>query len=61
MKRGTVFSTVADGANTSVASVGRKPHRTEDVLVRALVDSERIDGKCRSGLADVSISETGGG
>ena len=61
MERDTVFSTIADGANTSVASVSRKPHWAEDVLVRAWVDSQWVDGERRSGLADASIGEAGGG
>lgn len=60
MERDTVFSTVADGANTPVAGVSRKPHRTEDIFVRAWVGGKWIDGKRRSGLADVSIGEAGG-
>jgi hypothetical protein len=60
MKRDTVFSTIANGANASIAGVSRKPHWTKDILANARVDSEWIDGKRRSGLADVSISEAGG-
>lgn len=57
MERDTVFSTIADGANTPVARIGREAHWAEDILVRARVDGERIDGQRRSGPADVSISE----
>ena len=60
MKRDTIFSTIADRANTSITSVGGKSHWTKDILAKARVDSEWIDGKRRPGLADVSISEAGG-
>jgi len=60
MERDTVFSTIANGANTSITRVRRKSHWTEDVFASAGVGSEWIDGKHRSGLADVSISKAGG-
>jgi len=58
MKRDAIFSTIADGTNTSGAGVDRKTHRAEDVLVRAQVDSEWIDGE--PGVADISIGEADG-
>ena len=60
MERDTVFSTIANGANTSITRVSRKSHGTEDVFANAGVGGEWIDGKHRSGLADVSISKAGG-
>jgi len=60
MKRDTIFSTIADGTNTSITNVSRKTHWTKDVLVNARDGSEWIDGKRRSGLADVSIGEADG-
>jgi len=60
MKRDAIFSTIADSTNTSGAGVDRKTHRAEDVLVRAQVDSEWIDGERRPGVADISIGEADG-
>jgi hypothetical protein len=60
LERDTIFSTIADGTNTSATRVGRKTHRTKHVLAGARIGCERIDGKGRPGLADVSISEADG-
>ena len=54
MKRETVLSTIAYGANTPVANVSRKTHGAENIFVRARIGSEGIDGKRRTGLAKVT-------
>ena len=54
MKRDTIFSAIAYGTNPPVTGVSKKPHWAENVLVRAGMDSERIDSKRRSGLAHVT-------
>ena len=50
MKRDTVFSTIAYCANSPGRNVSRKTHWAENILVRAGIKGERIDGKRRSGL-----------